>query len=363
MNPEELMQALQKFLQAVENNDPEEAQRVLEEHPELLPLLLAGAAGAAEQQGETELAGLLKGMLGLMALGALLESLPEELRQQLARELEALKTLTPSEDSDAAEDEKSPSAEARLEELEAQLDKLIEALTESLPEEQREQIARELNSLTSGKALPGIESPDMEIPTHIPPSTAPRARWAKPAREYLARRENDLLQEAIQVAQQEQEEEIAALLQAFKEGEVREVEKQALALHRRLLGEGREEEAWTVALFPLDLKARWAEQFNRAPLERQNQALAMGLAACRRAAAVARGLNDPACVALYKAVEGTGCYHAGRWEEARQAYAEALEIRRALASERPEVYRADVAMTLNNLGNVLSHLRRLEEAR
>jgi nephrocystin-3 len=51
-----------------------------------------------------------------------------------------------------------------------------------------------------------------------------------------------------------------------------------------------------------------------------------------------------------------------RFEEAEEAYREALEIRRRLAEKEPQVYEPDVAMTLNNLGLVLSDLRRLEEA-
>ena len=42
---------------------------------------------------------------------------------------------------------------------------------------------------------------------------------------------------------------------------------------------------------------------------------------------------------------------------------EALEIYRELAASQPEVCRPDVAMTLNNLGNVLRELRELETAR
>jgi tetratricopeptide (TPR) repeat protein len=50
-------------------------------------------------------------------------------------------------------------------------------------------------------------------------------------------------------------------------------------------------------------------------------------------------------------------------EQAREAYARALAIYERLASAEPAVYEADVAMTLNNLGTVLSDLRQLEQAR
>ncbi len=51
-----------------------------------------------------------------------------------------------------------------------------------------------------------------------------------------------------------------------------------------------------------------------------------------------------------------------RLTEAETAYREALEVRRKLAVEQPQVYESDVATTLNNLGNVLRDLRRLTEA-
>jgi tetratricopeptide (TPR) repeat protein len=50
-------------------------------------------------------------------------------------------------------------------------------------------------------------------------------------------------------------------------------------------------------------------------------------------------------------------------EAARQSYEEALGSYRELVRERPEVYRPDMAMTLNNLGNVQSDLNDLEAAR
>jgi hypothetical protein len=48
---------------------------------------------------------------------------------------------------------------------------------------------------------------------------------------------------------------------------------------------------------------------------------------------------------------------------ARQAYEEALKIRRELADAEPGIYRPDVAMTLNNLGNLLGEMKELSPAR
>ena len=52
----------------------------------------------------------------------------------------------------------------------------------------------------------------------------------------------------------------------------------------------------------------------------------------------------------------------GRREEALEATAEALRIRRQLAAQRPDAFLSGLAMSLNNLGAMLSHLGRREEA-
>ena len=49
-------------------------------------------------------------------------------------------------------------------------------------------------------------------------------------------------------------------------------------------------------------------------------------------------------------------------EEARQEFAEALQIRRELAQKNPEIYWPDAARTLNNLGILDSDQGRMEEA-
>src|SRR5437867_11286007 len=51
-----------------------------------------------------------------------------------------------------------------------------------------------------------------------------------------------------------------------------------------------------------------------------------------------------------------------RWQEALAAGQKAVEIYRTMASERPEAFLPDLAMSLNNLGVVLSELGRREEA-
>jgi tetratricopeptide (TPR) repeat protein len=52
-----------------------------------------------------------------------------------------------------------------------------------------------------------------------------------------------------------------------------------------------------------------------------------------------------------------------RMDEARKDYDEALKIRRELAQKNPDTYLPDVAVTLNNLGYLLSNQNRMDEAR
>jgi tetratricopeptide (TPR) repeat protein len=52
----------------------------------------------------------------------------------------------------------------------------------------------------------------------------------------------------------------------------------------------------------------------------------------------------------------------GRREEALAASKEAVDIRRALAKDRPDAFLPDLAMSLNNLGGDLTNLGRREEA-
>jgi tetratricopeptide (TPR) repeat protein len=193
-------------------------------------------------------------------------------------------------------------------------------------------------------------------------SPEPSARWARLTRQYLALRKDELLQQAVETAEQAGEMDIANFLRAFQARDIETIDRMAPALHHSLRESGREEEAWTVALVSLDIRARLVEVFMHFPLEQQMTALEVGLEACKEATAVARALGDEPCTALYRAVAGNGYYRARRFEEAQGAYREALEIRRRLAKKEPQVYEPDVATTLNNLGNVLRDLRRFEEA-
>jgi tetratricopeptide (TPR) repeat protein len=52
----------------------------------------------------------------------------------------------------------------------------------------------------------------------------------------------------------------------------------------------------------------------------------------------------------------------GRFEEAGEAYTEALQLRRALAESNPDAYNPNLAGTLNNLSNLHLNMGRFEEA-
>jgi tetratricopeptide (TPR) repeat protein/predicted amidohydrolase len=57
--------------------------------------------------------------------------------------------------------------------------------------------------------------------------------------------------------------------------------------------------------------------------------------------------------------------YVGRWEEAKDRYEEALDLRQKILEKDLQnvSYQSDVAMTLNNLGSILVNLGRLEEAK
>ncbi|MDX2035342.1 MAG: CHAT domain-containing tetratricopeptide repeat protein [Isosphaeraceae bacterium] len=98
------------------------------------------------------------------------------------------------------------------------------------------------------------------------------------------------------------------------------------------------------------------------PAERQTPMFELGLLAANQWSTAAAALGDRPTAALAAHLSGRASESLGRLEDCEAGYAEALGIRRALAESRPEVYLSDVAMTLNNLGNVLRGLNRLEDS-
>jgi CHAT domain-containing protein/tetratricopeptide (TPR) repeat protein len=203
-----------------------------------------------------------------------------------------------------------------------------------------------------------------DIPDDIPPSDDPRAAWAKPFREFIARafRAPAPLQEALQRAQRAGAREIADLLSLLTQKQYKVAREQVPRLFVSLHQQGRLEEAYSLLLLPILGQALLVEQFRQFPLEQQRAALQAGVQACEQGYHLSRALRDEPCQALFLAVKGRGLYEARQLEAALAAYEEAEGIHRQLAAQQPEVYAPDLARTLTNKGNALYRLRRYEAA-
>jgi CHAT domain-containing protein/exonuclease VII small subunit len=203
-----------------------------------------------------------------------------------------------------------------------------------------------------------------DIPDHIPPSTDPRAAWAKPFREFIARafRAPAPLQEALQRAQRAGAREIADFLSLLTQEQYTVALEQVPRLFTALQQQGRLEEAYSLLLLPIAIEASRVEQFRQFPLEQQMAVLQAGLTACEAGYRLSRALSDEACQALFLVVKGKGLRESRQLEAAVEAYQQALAIYRQLAQQQPQVYEPYLATTLNNLGTALRGLRRLEAA-
>ncbi|MEO0445819.1 MAG: tetratricopeptide repeat protein, partial [Verrucomicrobiota bacterium] len=115
-----------------------------------------------------------------------------------------------------------------------------------------------------------------------------------------------------------------------------------------------------VQLFPRMALCEMAGQF---PPEQQSQLYQMGFQAAEQVKKLGNAIGDLPLVVFSCAMQARGFQECRQLERSREAYEEALEKYRELARKRPEVYEPDVAMTLNNLGNVLSDLSELERSR
>jgi CHAT domain-containing protein/exonuclease VII small subunit len=214
-------------------------------------------------------------------------------------------------------------------------------------------------------AAPAPQPADrLDIPDHIPPSTAPRAAWAKPFREFIARsfRDPAPLQEALQRAQRAGERELVALLSLLAQRQLNDAAEQADRLFPLLQQQGRLEEAYSLLLLPIAIEASRVELFRQFPLEQQMAVLQAGLTACEAGYRLSRALSDEACQAMFLVVKGRGLWESRQLEAAVEAFQQALAIYRQLAQQQPQVYEPYLATTLNGLGTALQGLRRLEAA-
>jgi tetratricopeptide (TPR) repeat protein len=115
-------------------------------------------------------------------------------------------------------------------------------------------------------------------------------------------------------------------------------------------------------LLGLDPIVRLVEGYTSLPATEQDEALEMGITCCLEAVKIAQTLRDAPCLAFYLSVLARGYNDCHQLEAARACLEEALAIRRQLAQARPEVYRPDVATTLDSLGIALRQLHQLEAA-
>ncbi len=181
--------------------------------------------------------------------------------------------------------------------------------------------------------------------------------WTKPYRRYLALRQDEELAAALAIAPAE----VGEFLTMSSHGDAEAANQRIDALRQRL-AESREE-SLSIELSYIDIFALLCERLPDYPLHQQNDALNMGVQACEKAVQVAHALEDLPCAAFYACVMASGLEGRGLLERAAEAYGTALDIYRELAQSRPNVYRPNLATTLNNIGNVLRDLRAFEDAR
>ena len=124
-----------------------------------------------------------------------------------------------------------------------------------------------------------------------------------------------------------------------------------------------ERERLTLQLVQLYPRATLCQMALKASPERQAQRLRMGIEAAQQAAQVGLVAHDPAVAAFFFGLQAQGLDEARQLEASRQAWGISLQLYRELARARPEVYRPDEALTLNNLGIVQRALNDLEGAR
>ena len=186
------------------------------------------------------------------------------------------------------------------------------------------------------------------------------AEWAPLARKYIAERRGEFLAMAHRAAA---DADIAGMLLAWGQEDLLQVDSLAPAVAERLRHAGRTDEASTAVLVHRDCRASLVEHIRHLPESVRNQALQVSLQACLEAREVAQRLNDRPCEARYLLFTAIGHLEARQLSAARNAYDDALAIYRQLDRAQPGAYTADVATTLNNLGDVLADLAVLETAR
>ncbi|HKI36229.1 MAG TPA: CHAT domain-containing tetratricopeptide repeat protein [Gemmataceae bacterium] len=189
--------------------------------------------------------------------------------------------------------------------------------------------------------------------------------WPALVRYWMAHQHEPALDAAIAVLRRQQEaaterwHEVGEFLTQVREEPLDPSREPSEELMAALPREGQ------LTLYLLILYPRMAlcEMASQYPVEQQDGLFDMGLQAAEQAGQVAEALQDEALVSFFKVTVARGLQELRQLEAARRTYEEALASYRELARQRPDVYRPNVAMTLNNLGIVQRDLSDLEAAR
>ena len=196
--------------------------------------------------------------------------------------------------------------------------------------------------------------------TAAPATTQSTAGWTRLARQYLALRKAEFLDQAI--AETQGDKRIAGMLRALQQEDVTAFGDIALQLHFHFLANGSDDEHMTLALIESDWATALVKLYQTLPLEEQIPALDAAIDSSREASELARTLGDHGCLAFYKTAEGIGWTKRQRPDEAERAYREAVELYRGLAQQQPHYYEARLALALTNFAVLLNEQKRFAEA-
>jgi len=181
--------------------------------------------------------------------------------------------------------------------------------------------------------------------------------WVGHARTFIATGKKEYLQKAQDKCK---DSEIAEFLKREDVAGKRQVSQDVLkALFEKLISQARKKEAAVIYLLGIRLPALMAESPEQ--LDADQYKIVSG--ACNQAAVISRENEFSECEAVFVITLGTAAAKQHNWDQARGLLDHSLRIYRELAASQPQIYRPDVATTLNNLGTVLSDQREFAAAR
>lgn len=116
-----------------------------------------------------------------------------------------------------------------------------------------------------------------------------------------------------------------------------------------------------VTCYPLAILCETSGDEGETPAE-IDALLATGRQHAKLGVAWAESVGEPALVSLFWMLLASGCREQGDMQEAADAYAQALAIRKTLAATQPEIYARHVVATLINVCSLLRTVNQLNEA-